>query len=317
VGQAAPEIEGEDLDSKKMKLSDFRGQVVVLDFWGHWCPFCQRAYSYQGNLLRRMAGRPFVLLGVNCDQTKEQAQLVVKNHKITWRSWWDCGPNMDGPIYTRWGVRAVPCTYVIDHAGIVRQRFEGMPDETVLDRAVDEVLAALDNRPAGVPPRWEPASTPFAGLATEVAAGPYRLRLPAGYVTEKTDPKKGEQLFAWKGPVRPGDGTAPRLAVMLRPADPAMKLEEAVEKELAELSFPRQGWSCSIAERGEVKGLVFARVGWSGRDPTTRQQVQGFLYLGLDGKTLIRITARDVQPHALPALTVAEAAALTFHRAGP
>ena len=36
VGQTAPEIEGEDLDGKPMKLSDYRGQVVVLDFWGNW-----------------------------------------------------------------------------------------------------------------------------------------------------------------------------------------------------------------------------------------------------------------------------------------
>ena len=36
VGKTAPEIDGEDLDSKPFKLSDYRGKVVVLDFWGHW-----------------------------------------------------------------------------------------------------------------------------------------------------------------------------------------------------------------------------------------------------------------------------------------
>ena len=36
VGKAAPEVEGEDLDGKRFKLSDYRGKVVVLDFWGHW-----------------------------------------------------------------------------------------------------------------------------------------------------------------------------------------------------------------------------------------------------------------------------------------
>jgi hypothetical protein len=36
VGQQAPEIEGEDIDGVRFKLSDYRGQVVVLDFWGHW-----------------------------------------------------------------------------------------------------------------------------------------------------------------------------------------------------------------------------------------------------------------------------------------
>jgi hypothetical protein len=36
VGQPAPEIDGEDIDGKKFKLSDYRGKVVLLDFWGHW-----------------------------------------------------------------------------------------------------------------------------------------------------------------------------------------------------------------------------------------------------------------------------------------
>jgi cytochrome oxidase Cu insertion factor (SCO1/SenC/PrrC family) len=36
IGRAAPDIEGEDIDGNKFKLSDYRGKVVVLDFWGHW-----------------------------------------------------------------------------------------------------------------------------------------------------------------------------------------------------------------------------------------------------------------------------------------
>jgi cytochrome oxidase Cu insertion factor (SCO1/SenC/PrrC family) len=36
IGEAAPEIDGEDLDRKAFKLSDYRGKVVLLDFWGHW-----------------------------------------------------------------------------------------------------------------------------------------------------------------------------------------------------------------------------------------------------------------------------------------
>ena len=36
IGKVAPEIEGEDIDGKPLKLSDFKGKVVVLDFWGHW-----------------------------------------------------------------------------------------------------------------------------------------------------------------------------------------------------------------------------------------------------------------------------------------
>ena len=47
VGQVAPDIEGEDGDGKRFRLSDYRGKVVVLDFWGHWCPDCHGVYPQQ------------------------------------------------------------------------------------------------------------------------------------------------------------------------------------------------------------------------------------------------------------------------------
>jgi thiol-disulfide isomerase/thioredoxin len=67
VGMTVPEIEGEDLDGIPFKLSDYRGKVVMLDFWGHWCPPCRAMYGHEQELTQDLSDQPFVLLGVNSD----------------------------------------------------------------------------------------------------------------------------------------------------------------------------------------------------------------------------------------------------------
>ena len=67
VGRVAPDIVGKGVDGKEFKLSDYRGSVVVVDFFADWCPFCVKMYPEERELVQAMAGRPFAILGVNCD----------------------------------------------------------------------------------------------------------------------------------------------------------------------------------------------------------------------------------------------------------
>jgi peroxiredoxin len=312
-GDAAPEIEGEDLDGKPMKLSEFRGKVVVLDFWGDWCPHCRPAYTYQNHLVKRMEGEPFVLLGVNCDATKDQAKLVVKNHKLTWRSWYDGDAQMIGPIYTKYGIKGIPTTFIIDKKGVIQQRFDGQTNEFMLDPAVDQVMALDEKRAAGAPPLWLPGSTAFSQLGDEVAIGAYRIRPPAGYTLEKLTPEPGLETYRWKGPKRV-DGSVPVFEVALGPAPQAdKKLEDVLEKELEGVAAKRLGWSCLPAERGEVKGLIFTRTRWSLMESPVKAKGFGYVYAAVDGDKLVRMSCRDNMPtfggaHDAAPLTLRKAA---------
>lgn len=102
-GTLAPEIEGKDVDGKPMKLSDYRGRAVVLIFWGTWCPGCMEMVPHERSLAERLEGKPFVLLGINGDENREQAKRAIQKERMTWRSWSDGKP--PGPIPNRWGVR--------------------------------------------------------------------------------------------------------------------------------------------------------------------------------------------------------------------
>jgi thiol-disulfide isomerase/thioredoxin len=136
IGKPAPEIEGEDIDGRPMKLSDYRGKVVVLEFWGDWCGYCREMYPQGRSLVERLKGKPFALLGINSDRDRARLKEGVEAEQVTWRSWWD-GGSTAGPIASRWNIQGWPALFVLDGNGVIRHRdVRGK----ALDEAVDSLL---------------------------------------------------------------------------------------------------------------------------------------------------------------------------------
>jgi serine/threonine-protein kinase len=133
VGRTAAEIKGEDLDGQRFKLSDYRGQVVVLVFWSNWYVFCREMYPQEKAMVARLKGRPFALVGVNCDEDRAETRRVCQKEKLTWRSWWDRSDRIRG----QWQVNSYPTIYVLDHKGVIRYTNVRGPE---LDAAVDQLL---------------------------------------------------------------------------------------------------------------------------------------------------------------------------------
>lgn len=99
-------------------------------------------YPHERSLVQRLRGRPFVLLGVNSDQDREELKQVVVDEQITWRSWWD-GGSTDGPIASAWRVSGWPTIYLIDHEGVIRDS-----DPRDLDAAIDLLVAEAEDEHA-------------------------------------------------------------------------------------------------------------------------------------------------------------------------
>ena len=120
-----------------MKLSDYRGKVVALVFWATWCGPCMGMVPHERELINRLEGKPFVLLGVNGDEDWEAARSVMAKERMTWRSWWNGGKT--GAIVTTWCVEKWPTVYILDTKGVIRYdnvRFEMM--DQAIDRLVKE-----------------------------------------------------------------------------------------------------------------------------------------------------------------------------------
>ena len=75
VGKPAPEIVGKGVDGKPIRLSDYRGKVVVLSFWATWCSPCMSMVPHEQELVERMKGKPFVFLGISGDEDRERLKF--------------------------------------------------------------------------------------------------------------------------------------------------------------------------------------------------------------------------------------------------
>jgi thiol-disulfide isomerase/thioredoxin len=122
IGKVPPDIEAEDLNGTRFKLSDHRGKVILLVFWASWCGPCMANVPHEVELVERFKGRPFVLVGVNGDAEKGKAMTAVTKHRIPWRSFWNGPDGPGGPIAKAWNVQGWPTGYVIDSQGVIRPK---------------------------------------------------------------------------------------------------------------------------------------------------------------------------------------------------
>ena len=95
-------------------------------------------YPHERSLVKRLADKPFALIGVNSDVDLEALRPVLAKERITWRSFWNGPEGTNGPVSRRWNVTGWPTVYVLDIEG--RIRFKNVRGEA-LDTAVDALLA--------------------------------------------------------------------------------------------------------------------------------------------------------------------------------
>jgi hypothetical protein len=100
-------------------------------------------YPHERSLVQAMENKPFVLLGVNSDPSKDFLKKVIADEKMAWRSWWD-GGNTSGPIATKWNIHGWPTLYVVDHKGVIRHKWVGGPGDKVLDEAIEKLVKAAE-----------------------------------------------------------------------------------------------------------------------------------------------------------------------------
>ena len=108
-------------------------------------------FPHERSLVNRMEGRPFAIIGVNCDPDKDVIQKQNEKHKITWRSFW-CGPDgPEGPIPTKWNVSGWPTLYIIDHKGVIRHK--NLRNEHEMDNAIEKLVAEAEKDLGLLPPK--------------------------------------------------------------------------------------------------------------------------------------------------------------------
>lgn len=142
VGMVAPELVGQDMDGRPLRLADLRGKVVVLWFWSFANVNSRACLPMMVKLDKRWQGKPLVIVGVNADVSKQYYEAKRKALGVDWRSFSEGLNAQMGPIATRWNVRVWPTFYVLDHEGIIQYFSES-------ERPGDALLAPLVDAAAG------------------------------------------------------------------------------------------------------------------------------------------------------------------------
>lgn len=135
-GNPAPAVESKGLDDKKTSLADYKGKVVVLDFWSTRCGPCKAMIPHQRTVVQKYADRPFALISASSDESKKLLTDFIQKEPMPWVHWWDA----DYTAQKTFRIWATPTVYVIDHTGMIRFRAIGEIDDKQLDKLIDDLV---------------------------------------------------------------------------------------------------------------------------------------------------------------------------------
>ncbi len=121
VKEEAPDFTLKSLDGSNMRLEEYRGQVVLINFWASWCGPCRQEMPLLDRLHHRYEDTGFAVLGVNVEGESAPAQDIVDKTNVTFPIVIDDGQK----VSEMYNLEAMPSTFVVDRDGVVRYIHRG------------------------------------------------------------------------------------------------------------------------------------------------------------------------------------------------
>jgi len=138
--EKAPDFTLRGIDGKEYSLSDFKGKVVLLDFWAVWCPPCRASVPFFERLYEKYKDSGLVVIGISLDRRKDVLKRYVQQMGVQYVILWD----RDGMVADLYNAYSLPTTLIIDPDGNVVVRRVGFTRshaslyESVVKRLIKE-----------------------------------------------------------------------------------------------------------------------------------------------------------------------------------
>jgi len=119
----ASQFELQNMDEEKVKLSDYLGKVVMINFWATWCPPCIREMPSMERLYRKFEGEKFTVLAVN--QMEDEDDVFAFTGQLELDPTFPILFDKESDVSRDYRVRGLPTTYLVDKKGYIRYRAVG------------------------------------------------------------------------------------------------------------------------------------------------------------------------------------------------
>lgn len=140
IGGKAPDFTGNTPDGRKVSLKDFKGKVVLLDFWASWCIPCRRANPEVVKLYESLKGKNFEIIGISLDTQADKWKAAIVDDKLTWQHVSDLG-GWDSEFATLYNVEEIPQTFLLNTEGvIVAKNLRGEALKTKIDELLQDTV---------------------------------------------------------------------------------------------------------------------------------------------------------------------------------
>ena len=150
VGKKAIDFDVKDLDGNDLSLEQYRGTVILLDFWAVWCGPCIAEMPNVKQVYDKYKDENFQIIGISLDQSRDTLVGYLEKEGITWPQVFD-GNGWKNQVAQMYGISAIPHMYLIDGEGVIRKSgVRGHALEPAVAELVRENNTKLqDDKPAG------------------------------------------------------------------------------------------------------------------------------------------------------------------------